>query len=70
MRWPFKRWGADIVLTGDFHWYERVRRGNMTYITNGLGGGKFDPLFDDTLTNFVYILKAKFFITTRLERSW
>ncbi|MGB3017957.1 MAG: hypothetical protein WBC65_09125, partial [Ignavibacteria bacterium] len=59
VRWPFKRWGADIVLTGDFHWYERVRKGNMTYITNGLGGGKFDPLFDDTLTNFVYIPESK-----------
>lgn len=59
VRWPFKRWGADIVLSGDFHWYERVRKGNMTYITNGLGGGKFDPLFDDTLTNFVYLPESK-----------
>ncbi len=59
VRWPFKSWGADIVLNGDFHWYERVRKGNMTYITNGLGGGKFDPLFDDTLTNFVRIPESK-----------
>lgn len=59
VRWPFKRWGADVVLSGDFHWYERVRKGNMTYITNGLGGGKFDPLFDDTLTNFVRIPESK-----------
>ncbi len=59
VRWPFKRWGADIVLNGDFHWYERVRKGNMTYITNGLGGGKFDPLIDDTLTNFVRIPESK-----------
>lgn len=55
VRWPFKRWGADIVLSGDLHWYERVRKGNMTYITNGLGGGKFDPLFEDTMANFVRI---------------
>ena len=59
VRWPFKRWGADIVLNGDLHWYERVRKGNMTYITNGLGGGKFDPLFDDTLSNFVRIPESK-----------
>ena len=59
VRWPFKRWGAHIVLTGDLHWYERVRKDNMTYITNGLGGGKFDPLFDDTLTNFVRIPESK-----------
>ncbi len=59
LRWPYKKWGADIVLGGDFHWYERVRVNNMTYIANGLGGGKFDPLFDDTITNFVRIPQSK-----------
>lgn len=24
LRWPFSDWGADLVLTGDFHLYERL----------------------------------------------
>lgn len=52
VRWPLKRWGADIVISGDLHWYERVRHKNLTFIANGLGGGKYNPLFDDTTTNF------------------
>lgn len=38
LRWPFKRWGASIVLTGHCHWYERLNVDNFPYITNGLGG--------------------------------
>lgn len=59
VRWPFKSWGADIVLSGDLHWYERVSRDGMTYIANGLGGGKFDPLFEDTIKNFTYAEGSK-----------
>jgi len=38
MQWPFKGWGADIVLTGHSHVYERVIVNNFPYIVNGLGG--------------------------------
>ncbi len=38
LRWPFKKWGADIVLTGHCHWYERLNVDNFPYIINGLGG--------------------------------
>src|SRR5207247_7315774 len=38
MRWPFPSWGADIVLTGHAHLYERLNAGGFPYIVNGLGG--------------------------------
>ncbi|HEY9702895.1 MAG TPA: metallophosphoesterase, partial [Allocoleopsis sp.] len=38
MQWPFKDWGANIVLSGHAHTYERVDVNGLTYIVNGLGG--------------------------------
>ncbi|KUG07007.1 metallophosphoesterase family protein [Solirubrum puertoriconensis] len=38
LRWPFKQWGASVVLTGHNHLYERLEVGGLTYIVNGLGG--------------------------------
>jgi predicted phosphodiesterase len=44
MRWPFRDWGADIVLTGHQHQYERLAVDGMTYVVDGLGGvlNRFD----------------------------
>ena len=39
MRWPFLEWGADLVLSGHDHTYERLQVDGLTYIVNGLGGG-------------------------------
>lgn len=38
MRWPFKAWGADVVMSSNSHIYERVIRDNFPYFVNGLGG--------------------------------
>ena len=44
MRWPFEAWGADLVLSGHDHVYERVMLDNdsngtkIPYIISGLGG--------------------------------
>jgi hypothetical protein len=38
MRWPFHEWGADLVLSGHDHHYERIERPEGTYVINGLGG--------------------------------
>ncbi|HXU70566.1 MAG TPA: metallophosphoesterase [Polyangia bacterium] len=38
MRWPFLAWGADVVLTGHQHHYERLLVGGLTYVVDGLGG--------------------------------
>jgi tartrate-resistant acid phosphatase type 5 len=38
MQWPFLEWGADAVLAGHDHTYERVLVGGLPYFVNGLGG--------------------------------
>jgi len=35
---PFEEWGADIVLTGHDHLYERLDVDGMAYFVNGAGG--------------------------------
>lgn len=39
MRWPFKEWGASLVLMGHDHHYERIEVDGLIYLINGLGGG-------------------------------
>jgi hypothetical protein len=39
MRWPYQEWGADILLSGHDHSYERLLVEDFPYIVNGLGGG-------------------------------
>ena len=38
-RWPYREWGADVVLTGHDHTYERLEEDGLPYFVNGLGGG-------------------------------
>ncbi len=38
LRWPFKAWGADLVLTGHNHHYERLNIDGLPYIVSGNGG--------------------------------
>jgi len=53
MRWPFAAWGADAVLAGHDHTYERLMVDGIPYFVNGLGGGG--------IYNFVAILpESKF----------
>lgn len=40
MQWPFKEWGADVVLSGHDHTYERLIVEGMPYFVNGIGGGE------------------------------
>jgi tartrate-resistant acid phosphatase type 5 len=39
MRWPFAEWGADVVISGHDHDYERLSVDGIPYIVDGLGGG-------------------------------
>lgn len=41
MQWGFEKLGADIVLSGHDHHYERIEHNGLTYIVNGLGGAEF-----------------------------
>ncbi|MBS1552858.1 MAG: metallophosphoesterase [Bacteroidetes bacterium] len=38
MRWPFYSWGANVVMSGHEHVYERIFLNGMNYFVNGLGG--------------------------------
>jgi hypothetical protein len=38
MQWPFAAWGADAVITGHDHTYERINRDGIVFFVNGLGG--------------------------------
>ena len=40
LRWPFREWGADAVLSGHSHFYERLSVGGLPYFVNGLGGAE------------------------------
>lgn len=43
MQWPYAAWGADTVLAGHDHTYERIERDGIVYFVNGLGGGARYP---------------------------
>ena len=38
LQWPFKEWGASLVLAGHDHLYERASVSGLPYVVNGLGG--------------------------------
>jgi tartrate-resistant acid phosphatase type 5 len=38
MRWPFREWGADVVVSGHSHTYERIVRDELLYLVDGLAG--------------------------------
>lgn len=38
LQWPFKEWGASLVLSGHDHLYERLSVSGLPFVTNGLGG--------------------------------
>jgi tartrate-resistant acid phosphatase type 5 len=38
MQWPYQAWGADAVLAGHDHTYERLQIDEIPYFVNGLGG--------------------------------
>lgn len=39
LRWPFGTWGADVVLSGHGHAYERLEVAGLPYFVVGTGGG-------------------------------
>jgi hypothetical protein len=43
MRWPFAEWGADAVISGHEHGYERILQDGFVYFVNGAGGQDLYP---------------------------
>ena len=39
MRWPFKAWGADVVISGHDHNYERLIEDGLPYFVDGAASG-------------------------------
>ncbi|NWF63125.1 MAG: metallophosphoesterase [Chloroflexi bacterium] len=55
MRWPFKEWGADVVLSGHNHLYERLNVNGLPYLINGLGGAeiyKFETVIPESQVRY------------------
>jgi tartrate-resistant acid phosphatase type 5 len=55
LQWPFAAWGADAVLSGHAHVYERIMKDGIPYITNGLGGdstGSFNTAIAGSVVRF------------------
>jgi hypothetical protein len=46
MQWPFKEWGADAVVAGHDHVYERLVIDDFPYFVNGLGGRNIKSFAD------------------------
>ena len=46
LRWPFGAWGADLVLSGHEHNYERLVADGSTFVVDGSGGKTLRPLGD------------------------
>jgi tartrate-resistant acid phosphatase type 5 len=44
MRWPFRKWGASVVLSGHEHNYEHLIEDGLHFFVNGLGG---DFIYED-----------------------
>ncbi|MBI5945198.1 MAG: metallophosphoesterase [Chloroflexi bacterium] len=40
IQWPFKLWGAEAVLAGHDHLYERLLVDGLPYFVNGIGGAE------------------------------
>ena len=49
MRWPFREWGAEVVMAGHDHTYERLVVDRIPYFVNGLGGASKYAFRDETL---------------------
>ncbi len=45
-QWPYAAWGADVVLAGHDHTYERLLIDGIPYFVNGLGGGSIYRFVD------------------------
>lgn len=43
LRWSFAQWGADMVLSGHDHYYERLEAAGLPYLVNGAGGRALTP---------------------------
>ncbi len=54
-QWPFAQRGADVIISGHEHTYERIERDGIVYFVNGLGGRerhRFGPPICGSITRY------------------
>lgn len=54
MRWPFKQWGASIVLSGHDHYYEKLLVDSLPYLICGVGGGALYTYYNPLAESLFY----------------
>lgn len=55
IRWPFAEWGASMVVSGHYHFYERLSVDGVVYAVNGLGGAgisSFGPTHPNSIVRY------------------
>jgi len=55
VQWQFKQWGANAVLSGHEHNYERLIENDLVYFVNGLGGRSlytFNPPISGSIVRY------------------
>lgn len=50
--WPWKEWGADLVISGHVHGYSRAIKNNVTQLVVGFGAGGHTVVWKTTGTNY------------------
>lgn len=60
LQWPFKAWGANLVLSGHSHGYERLTVDGLNYIVAGNGGQSLDNYLNTPLTDSVVRYNADY----------
>ncbi len=54
-QWPYKDWGADAVLAGHDHIYERLNINGIPYFVNGIGGSdlyRYETILPESQVRF------------------
>lgn len=46
MQWPFQSWGADVVLSGHDHHYERLEIDGIPYFVQGISGAQIYDIYN------------------------
>lgn len=60
MRWPYKTWGADLVLSGHCHTYERLLVGQLPCIVSSLGGYSTRNFVTPTISGSQFRYNSKY----------
>lgn len=70
LRLPYAQWGADIVIAGHDHHYERLAVDGIVYYVNGLGGRSIysmGAVLDETVARYNEDYGALFFMVREGE---